>query len=668
MFGIIAFIILNLCMIYSCSIFIYKYLNNEELLSIKLISIFILYLAQISITVLFLGRIIGILNWKSLFLLNIIISLVLIFISKNDLSNIKVMINDIKNNIKEIIFSKDYLLLIIIILFIFELATILKEIIILPPTVYDVFTYHLHSVVDWYQNGRIIDVINTPVTRTTSMPLGLDFISFWWVAFWGNTKLVEMPQFIFSLILVLCVYNLMICIKIKKYNSIKYSILIFFMPIILIESSTCQDHIALVTSWIASLMYFIHIYFFKKKYLVYLCAISMGLFVGMKSIAIIYFLLLIICIVFNKLLYRENISFKINMNMVKKTIMLAIIIIALGGYWYIRNFVIYGSLNGNFKDEMIQLNISSWNSTLAEINYRIGFLGDNLKEFIPRVLDYQGMYNADATNISGFGAQFFTFGLLGYIMSLILSISDRKKKIYINNVVNKQVTLMLLFSGILQVAYFGIYYTPHNYRLFLLLPIIGIILWAFVMEKIVINKYIIYLLDVIVVICILFNIYVCNVSSLSETNAIAYGDTVNKLPYKYRTSINYSQYTSTNKSWQIIDKYIPSEESIAYIADYDGLTFPYFDNYMKRKIYYFDIGKYCNINGEDNQITITSEGKEFLKKNNIHILHINGYVGRDFLRINNKDISIKSNIPLTINDYEFTEIAEDLYYFNGGLN
>lgn len=666
MLGITVFIILNFWMIYSCSVFICKYLKDETSLSIRLISISILYIAQISITVLFLGRFIGVLNWKSLFLLNAIIGIILTFISRKSLYSFKIMISDIKNNIKEIIFSKDYILLVIIMLFLVELATILVEIVIAPPTVYDVFTYHLQPVVDWYQNQRIVDIINTPVTRVTAMPLGLKFINFWWVAFWGNTKLVEMPQFIFSLILVLCIYNLMRCIKVKKFNAIKYSILIFFMPLILIESSTCQDHVALVTLWITSLMYFMHMYFYSKKYLIYLFAISIGLFWGLKSIAIVYIFILLICVIIIRLFYRQSIKFKINMEVVKKCSILVSIIIALSGYWYIRNFAIYGSLNGNYKDEMVQLNLSSWNGILSEINYRMNFVISNIRDFIPRILDYQGSYTADATNISGFGIQFFTFGLLGYIVSIILIIKGRSKEEYKYNV-DKQITFLLLFSLLLQMAYFVIYYTTHNYRLFLLLPIIGIIVWAFIIEKIIKNKCIMCLVDMIVIVCVLFNIYVCSVGSLAETSAIAYGNN-NSLPYKYRTSINYSNYTLYNKSWQIIDKYISSEEPIAYIADYDGLTFPYFDNYMKRKIYYFEIGKYCDVDGQNNQVTITTEGKEFLRENNIHILHINGYKGREFLRINNANIFINKDRALTIDDDDFTEIVEDLYYFNGGMN
>ena len=711
------FILLNLLMLASSYAAAYRF-TADSAFSEKLISTFLLYVSQVSFTLLFLGVAIKNLGFLPIILLNAFISLLLLLtLKKYSKAAAPDFFHQCRASFSRLLKTRDYFLYILITLFCLQVLLLLIKIYFLPPHVWDAFAYHLHPVVEWFQGNMIPAAIDTPVVRLNRNPLGLKLFHFWFVKFFQDLTWVELPQFLYGIIATLASYALMLKMEIRKRSALKYAILIYFIPLILLESRTCQDHLALLGTMLMAALYFVNVFFQKKISQFFFLGLAFGLVIGTKisgpHIVLVFFLALFLSSGFKPL--RAPGFLKKNAG----PLCLGIIaLFALGGYWYVKDTLILSSylrtlsklFRFNFAVIVVLLAAAAlllrWsfrkppvarffkNKIVITIGVLVLLVGvtvalvnnsglikgfvlghesptalltdqrfyaqyplleavksrfvKNLLAFPFRIKDI-GLYmeyTPDFLEQSGFGIQFFGFGLLAYALMTLLMF--RKK--YRASIMG----FVYIFSLLLLGTYFAYYYSSANYRLFMFFPVFGIILWAFLAEKLNLPKYCLAFIHLLMVGMILFNITV----TLFEGNAAKnrWKTTLTTTNPRERTSIRFSPLLK-GADWRFIDRCTRPGEPVGYLAHLDSWTFPYFDNRMERRIYHLRSLKgfrLINTGNGKRRLDFNPVFKESLKQRQIHFIHINPHGARHHRK------HIK---PIFASEKDLFRVAGNLYYF-----
>ena len=340
----IVFIILNLLMLISSYSMAYRFSGGANF-SEKLITTFLLYFSQITFTLLLLGVVLKNLSSVSIIILNsaISLSLLLVFtLKKYSGKALPDFYYHCRGACSYLLKAKDVFLYILISLFFFQVVWLLIKIYFLPPHVWDVFAYHLHPVVEWLQKGMIPVSIDTPVIRLNRNPMGFKLLHSWIARFLGDITWLELPQFVYGLMTVLTSYALMLKMNISKTSALKYALSIYFIPLILMESRTCQDHLALTGALLMAAFYFIAVFFENKGSHILFLGLAFGLVLGTKisgpHIIIVFFL---------ALLLAKGFKLSSILDFIKKnsrqSVLGIIAVFALAGYWYFKDISVLRS-------------------------------------------------------------------------------------------------------------------------------------------------------------------------------------------------------------------------------------------------------------------------------------------------------------------------------------
>ncbi len=345
------FLVVNGLAIYSAfsvsGYFLKRSLSSPSLpaLSLGIAASGIIYFAHITLVVLFLGVVLKILNFYSIIVTSVLISVTLFFLSR---SYRQPFLIPLTQSIRRIARSRDYFLYGIILLFIVQVVVLIAKVIVLPPHIWDVFAYHLTPAVEWYQQGLIPAVIDSPVKRINGQALGMTVLNFWYFIFFRDDFLVELPMLLWALLLVPVSFASMRLSDVSEAWSQKFAILIFFIPIVLMQAITSKDHLGLNVGFFAALL-FISVFFKSRDYkLLLLAAMAFGLVLGYKLSAPFYPVVTsVIFLVFIYMDHRQLLLDSVERLALIKTVAISMLImIMIGGFWYIRNILIYGSLLG----------------------------------------------------------------------------------------------------------------------------------------------------------------------------------------------------------------------------------------------------------------------------------------------------------------------------------
>ncbi len=649
------FLIVNGLALYSAYCFSGYFLKRSlspdmPALSLGIAATGILYFAHITLIVLLLGVVLKYLNLHSVIIASVALSMMLAYRFRGDSQPFA---QPLKQALGRIAGSRDVFLYLIVLIFIIQVLILIAKVVILPPHIWDVFAYHLTPAVEWFQRGMIPPVLDTPVYRINGQALGMTVLNYWYFIFFQDDFLVELPQLLWGLLLVPASYAVMRLSDVSEAWSWKFSIAIFFIPIVLMQAITAKDHLGLNVGFVISLL-FIAIYIKSREYkILYLSATAFGLMLGYKINAPLYpVVTFIIFLGFIYLNFRQLLTDRAERKALMKTLAVSAgIMMLIGGYWYVRNLLVYDSLIGAMSLRGVP---QSGPDTLpGKANFldrvNIDKLFENLQDFFPRVFDYQSLYGADLPAISGFGPQFVAFGLIAIAFSLAVPFVRK----YRANIVN-----LFSWSAIaLLVIYFIFYHTNNNYRLFSFLPMIMLAYAAVVLGWLGLykNRPASGLINLILVASIAWNFY--HILPPSYTNTLALKEFIT-LDAPQRTSAQYTRWFGVRPSMYKLLGDLPASEPIAYVSRHgrnfqwevadDTWSYLYFDRNWKRRIKYIDQNKYVVCN-ENAACLPTGDMKAILAENRISLVS-----------------TCKVNICLNLNDPDFIKLVPGLYYFKGG--
>jgi hypothetical protein len=716
------YLLLNLLMIFSSYLAACCCCKHISL-SDTAITTFLFYISQVTFSLLFLGALVKNLGLLNILLLNGFVSLTIILLLRK---TIKTALSFSSRHLlgfsRQLRDSRDYFLYLFLFLFIFQIAATLVKIYYLPPHVGDVFSYHLHPVVEWFQQGQILSYTDTPVWRANENPLGTKPLHLWFILFFRDITWIELPQFLFGLLLSLSAYAIIRKLQVPQKNALRYAILIYFIPAVLLQSRTCQDHLVFAACTLLAVYYAITVFFQEQHSQVFPLLLALSLLFGIKKHAVLVmvvllfllllsrgpkiwktgkanpwgmmsgagifilygsyfifskkklyeqlwnrhagrffthiFLPLVLVIILFILLrqvikklrpggYFQKISFK------KKAlagfIAVGLILLAISGLIIKKRHLLKPLLQGhrNPTTEVMPSFSRDWPALDSK-------LVKNLLAFPFRIKDI-GLYTSytpDLLEKSGFGLQFFAFGLISYLMAVPLCLGRRSGRTGIMG-------FLLWFAVLLLLVYFSVYFSRANYRSFIFFGAIGIMLWSAIPERLQLNRVFLSLVDMLILLMILFNGATClfegNMSASRWKTLFTIANPLERTSVKYASLINTSKERET---WEFIDRYIRAEESIGYFAGGAAWTFPYFDNRLKRRIYFlknlpgFELEPRGKNGSPVRLLKWTPDFKASLKLRGIHFLHLSS-----------QGIPRRLKIFMPENAGDICHVTGKLYYF-----
>ena len=443
-------------------------LRDNQSLSLRVVATVILSFVHITLVVLLLGVVIRYLNALSVPLLSLLVSATLLFFCQ---VYRRPFIPSARQALAEIFSVRDYFLYVIVCLFFIQLIVLLFKVVWLPPNIWDVFVYHLPPAVEWFQQGYIPPVLDTTVNRINGAPLGMTVLAYWFFIFFRDDILVEMPMLLWALLLVPVSFAVLRQSGLPRSWSLKFAVLIFFLPIVLMQAVTVNDHLGLNVGLLAGLLFLAEFLKDGKPRLLLLAAAAFGLMLGYKIAAPMHILMALL--VFSILLWFRQRSFLTNgqqrLALFKTTGLSAIIVLMVSGYWYLRNLFVYGRLHGAYGTELSEAGESLAKDGGAvdaalSIFANSGLFRTNLNEFLPRIFDYQYVYGADLVGISGYGPQFAAFGLLAMVVAIGAFFNTRLRQ--------QPIFLLSSVAVLLFVALMFVNFNINSYRILSFFPMV----------------------------------------------------------------------------------------------------------------------------------------------------------------------------------------------------
>lgn len=611
-----------------------SYLNRQRpSLCDTLLVAGLLYFAQITVSLLLLGFL-SLLNTWAVFLLNLGISTIAIVSFRSYTQPFGRPLHAWYNDVS---LKKDPVLILLLVLLAVELLIILCQILVLPPLVWDVLTYHLTLMVEWFQQGKIVHAIPTAVSRINSMTMGLPVLSLWYFLFLEDDILVELPQFLWSVMLLLTAYSFLRRTGLTRSWSVKFAALVFFIPGVLISASTVKDHTALNTSLLVALLFAYDFLRTRDHSRLLIVGLATGLGLGYKNVGIVYVLVvwgvMLLCLLLQD---RQELTESGKRNKLGVFALAANgIALTIGGYWYIRNLLLYGRLQGSFSYKSFKFS----ESTLSEtFHHRVDVFQANATNFLERILDYSRNYSFDMRDISGFGPQFLCLGLPVLLWMLLFS--------WRSEVRNKPESLLIYTCLVLMAFYSVLYFSPFNYRIYTFIPMITILIAGFLFREwdvLHLRGWRI-MLNLVVSVCVLWSF-----SATLVPNSIGFRALPSYLvlPRSKQTTASILNLVDDRRQpYQFIARYLSPEESLGYIGHGDSWSYIYYDTNWRRRLFFLDPAVYFT--QEADVLKPTPLLKPFLEKQGIRTIS---------LTFNNRVFQLA--------DPEFVPLHEGLFYYQG---
>ncbi len=437
----------------------------------RLIGAFILGLTQIIFTEMLLGAVFKKLSAYPLFWINISVSSVMLALAlvprrqKPSHENNEIFSNGL---IKKILFEfkdrtawffriirEDMIFFWIFSLFFISVCWIVLLGYLFPSYTWDALWYHLPMVGYIMQSGAIQEVpAYSFITQVINgLPKNIELFSLWNIIFLKNDAIVDLTQLFFTVMGVFTIYSIAVKLKIKEKHAVYSSLLFFFSPVIILQSTTNYIDIAVSVLFLAAINFLMCdntdecpdnktgiISFERGKIPVLLAGLTSGILLGSKWSGPLFVTVLAALIVMIGVAVRFNLfnimppgykgSF-VKDRFIPYIICFIIPVFAMGGYWYIKNWVLYGN-------PFHPMEITFFNFTLFEDLYRAveTMEGKNpTPEIIKHLSLLSGLfhvwmekvrYYTYDSKLSGFGPVWFILFLPSIVFSI--AYAARKKK------------------------------------------------------------------------------------------------------------------------------------------------------------------------------------------------------------------------------------------------
>jgi len=412
--NIVSYIIVNILLFASWYVFL---IRGKGLLSFvdRIISTFVLGLTQIIATEMLLGIVFRKLYASQLFWLNIFVSSVVLIYSMssggtvyyssplasgNERGDERVSIGQflLKDIVTEIsdraawfwtVIKGDFILFFIIILVVISVGWIIFLGYLFPSYTWDALWYHLPIVGYIMQSGTIGEIPNNSFIEQfiNIFPKNIELFFIWNTIFLKNDIIMDLSQLLFAIAGVLAIYSIAVKLNISKRIAVYSSLLFFFTPIIILQSKTNYVDVAVSMLFLMAVNFLIvdmpekggknhpsegsaeGASFRKRNFPTVMAGLTAGILLGSKGSGPLFAAILSAVVIIREFFVRYNVIGSMRWVKIAVTTFrfyvfyFFIPVLLMGGYWYIKNWIVYGN-------PVYPMEISFLNNTIFEGLYQ----------------------------------------------------------------------------------------------------------------------------------------------------------------------------------------------------------------------------------------------------------------------------------------------------------
>ncbi len=375
------------------------------------------------------------------------------------------------------IIAKDRILLCIFSLFLLSSGWMIFLGYLFPSYSWDALYYHLPIVGQIMQSGSIGE------TRTPSsiqqyiniFPKNINLFFLWNVIFLKNDIIVDLGQCVFTVAGVLSIYSMAVKLKIAEKYAIYCALLFFFTPILMLQSTVNYVDGAVSVLLLIAVNFLMYddveshiagtdssLPFKKRGIPLLLSGLAAGLLLGSKPTGPV-FIIVILGAIFIQETVKLNTASAGSPYTLKdslKAYLACFIVPAIltGGYWYMRNWIIYGNPVYYMDVSIFNIHLlkglkSDWVEPAPDIINSLNYLTRPLYVWMERV----GYYLYDS-RLSGFGPIWFILFLPSIILAFVHALIKKKYR--------------FLFAGTILLLTFMIH--PRNWTTRYVIFIVGL--------------------------------------------------------------------------------------------------------------------------------------------------------------------------------------------------
>jgi hypothetical protein len=318
------------------------------------IAFFVCFVSQITLSLLIAGVALARLGDGLVLLVNLLISAVLVgsslWVYRPPLTGIdwgrpRAFMRDLA---RELVGAP--LAAILIIVALVALVVLVGLVLLLPPFGYDAYVYHLPMVAVWMQTGNISTRI--PYNNYSNVyPADTELMYTWLALYVHNYSLQGLCQIFYSLAGWLAVAGIGRVVGLRRSLALAAGALYFLTPIVLANSLSAYVDMAFAAMCLALIFFTLrHIYEPRTVHLS-LAGLAGGLCIGMKSTGVVY-VALALALVAGSYVWRwwrpgvklpRKTRSRVLFDLATATALFAIPTLAIGIYWYARDWVNFGN-------------------------------------------------------------------------------------------------------------------------------------------------------------------------------------------------------------------------------------------------------------------------------------------------------------------------------------
>ncbi|MBI4849369.1 MAG: hypothetical protein HY808_12485 [Nitrospirae bacterium] len=438
--NITLYIAINLLLFFSWHVFLFR---QRKVLSFvdRIIGAFILGLAQIIATETLLGVVFRKLFAAPLFWLNISISAIVLIYAVSGSRNKQSFAQDIFSEIRNSIITffdtmkSDLIFLIIFVLFFISACWIIFLGYLFPSYTWDALWYHLPIVGYIMQSGAIKEVSNHSFINQfiNIFPKNIELFFLWNIIFLKSDVISDLCQLLFTFIGMLTIYSIAVKLKVGEKHAAWAGLLFFFAPVIILQSSTNYVDIAVSVLFLVAIN-FLLCNSYPSSFSLLLAGLTTGILLGSKGSGPLFVIILsaafLVKEVITYLKLQEIKSLSKTQALAKSSRLYLIYFLApillIGGYWYVKNWILYGN-------PVYPMEISVFNITIFKGLYK------GIIEPAPEVfngLSYFGKlfyvwaeraeYYFYDSRLSGFGPLWFILFLPAFVFSFVYALIKKR--------------------------------------------------------------------------------------------------------------------------------------------------------------------------------------------------------------------------------------------------
>ncbi len=358
------------------------------------------------------------------------------------------------------IIKKDRVLFLIFNLFLISVCYMVFIGYLFPSYTWDALWYHLPIVGYIVQSGAIQENITPSLIDLfiNIFPKNIELFLIWNIIFLKNDVIVDLSQLLFTIMGIFTIFSIAVKSGLKEEYAVYSSFLFFFAPVVILQSTTNYIDIAVSVLFLIAINFLMHDDMYSsdknvvparnKKMPILLSGLATGILVGSKGSGPIFAVVLSTMVILKGFIKYMGMvrslphppippllrggkrgvrgDFRDKNSLILYVVYFMVPAILIGGYWYIKNWVVYGNPVypmevSLFKIKLFKGLFEGIIDPLPDVLSKLSLLGKLVYVWQENVQFY--LYDS---RLSGFGPLWFILFLPSIVIAFFYAVKNKK--------------------------------------------------------------------------------------------------------------------------------------------------------------------------------------------------------------------------------------------------